>query len=385
MENGLQMESVLANLLYYGAQLSGKKVAILNSHHNKTPVGNDAWVQATVRAIDDSIRQGWVVLASTDVNTYEFILWYAGSRGAKIVVVMPIFADEDIKQKAAETIRQFGLCREQTGFLFFPVDLSRSHYKKLRIVRDNLIMKKADIIIPISINPKGKLKELLRNYIFTDTRNDFTVDFKEKGWSIPVLPALDSMIDIQSEPCQYLTHWTHTRTDGFPDETKAAYYEAVFRSGDDYARDAFQIMRHILSVKRIVGSTEGMRDNRFCVAFTQNDPKESMRIVRWQAGHSRYTFEPYGIAVRRDALEKLGSRAVIYGEENRYERLSATDKPFFQYRGQNGCFEPEKEWRLIGDFEMLNPDEIIVYVRSVKEKMALHAEFPQYRIESLWV
>jgi hypothetical protein len=99
----------------------------------------------------------------------------------------------------------------------------------------------------------------------------------------------------------------------------------------------------------------------------------------------RWDWEPYGILVRREALERLGARQVIYGDEAEYKQLADQDKPYFQPRGMkntrnNQDWSSEREWRLLGDliFAELPSESILVFVgtRTEAQQIARRCQWP---------
>lgn len=79
----------------------------------------------------------------------------------------------------------------------------------------------------------------------------------------------------------------------------------------------------------------------------------------YRAHRHRWDFEPYGIAIRRDWLERRGARPVTYGGDAEWQRLAVEDRPWFQRRnsrrGRSGRtldWTVEQEWRIRGDLDL---------------------------------
>ena len=85
---------------------------------------------------------------------------------------------------------------------------------------------------------------------------------------------------------------------------------------------------------------------------------------------SRWDFEPYGIAFKRNVfLRQFGARPVIYGGEAEWQSLDADQKPYFQMRKTQGNkidWQQEKEWRVLGDVDLnqIGPEDAVVFCRS---------------------
>jgi hypothetical protein len=75
--------------------------------------------------------------------------------------------------------------------------------------------------------------------------------------------------------------------------------------------------------------------------------------MTWRKRYVYYNFEPYGIAIHREEAERLGIRPVIYGNQDLYDRMPESDRPFYQNIGSgNANWQPEAECRYLGDFEL---------------------------------
>ncbi len=79
---------------------------------------------------------------------------------------------------------------------------------------------------------------------------------------------------------------------------------------------------------------------------------------RFQSHLGRWDWEPYGLLLRRDALEQLGARPVIYGDDQTYKQMSDVDRPFFQPARRRSAhssedhWQAEKEWRVLSDIHL---------------------------------
>lgn len=106
------------------------------------------------------------------------------------------------------------------------------------------------------------------------------------------------------------------------------------------------------------------------VSWTAVPPGELARITRWHPGLIRWTFEPYGIAVRRPALKALGVRPAIYAHPGHYETLRERDRYRFQVHDPpERSWKIEREWRLMGDLDLggLSPDDWFAIVPTKEE------------------
>jgi hypothetical protein len=113
------------------------------------------------------------------------------------------------------------------------------------------------------------------------------------------------------------------------------------------------------------------------VPFTARPPKDLHKLLMWRPGLHRWTFEPYGIAIRKSLLIEAGTRPVQYGNLGEYEILSEKDKPFFQVIGSGKQdWRVEKEWRIRKDvrFGTLVQEDAVIFVYSQEEAAKLKTE-----------
>ncbi len=131
-------------------------------------------------------------------------------------------------------------------------------------------------------------------------------------------------------PGDWLFHCVRGRTMGHCD-TQAAHsvIDAVLRQ---HAREvsAYEVLLEIVRSKRLRGRKTLFRASSPCVSFSAVPLEELLRRRAYQSHLQRWDWEPYGLAVRRSALVALGTRPVIYGDEDDYSRLDESDRPFFQ-------------------------------------------------------
>ena len=135
--------------------------------------------------------------------------------------------------------------------------------------------------------------------------------------------------------------------------------------------------------QRMIASNALTRSPTPVVCFADVRLTEIKQRRTFRSHLARWDFEPYGIAIRKDSLERWGARAVIYGDQNRWNALSDADRPFFQaVSSQDGKedWRSEHEIRLCGDLPLkrLGPDEAVVFVPSLEaaEQIAPLSRWP---------
>lgn len=182
-------------------------------------------------------------------------------------------------------------------------------------------------------------------------------------------PAIISLKEWNPHRKPFLFHWTRPRQGPWPDQDQAAYWDELLESPKliDWQVEwgPCDSLTRILCQRQILPTNRLIRGKHRVVCFTQI-PLQSFKQRRVFRNHlSRWDFSPFGIGIRRRELERLGARAVIYGDSTRWESLSESDRPFFQFHDRAGNdWRAEREWRIVGkvDLGQLSPESAVVFV-----------------------
>jgi hypothetical protein len=154
----------------------------------------------------------------------------------------------------------------------------------------------------------------------------------------------------------FLVHYTRSCPGPWPGQSMAEYCRSLVAGWENSAHTAFDTLNRILAERLIRGSNALTRGPGRVVSFTECLPEELYRLIKWQRGLIRWSFEPYGVAVRKEVLVTLGAAQVIYGPEEVFDQLHEDETYRFQLIKPMGRdWSQEKEWRLPGD---LNLDDV---------------------------
>ena len=173
----------------------------------------------------------------------------------------------------------------------------------------------------------------------------------------------------------YLIHWTRACHGPWPGEDAAAFYDDLICSGDVYCRSALLTLQRILRERTLRASGWRIGGKRPMVAFTELSPIESLPLMRWRARWSQWSFEPHGVAFRRDWAISRGVRPVRYVAEEEWRLIPVDERPFCHRRGRLATLWPaEREWRHAGDFTFADapPGAMRFIVRSAADAAQLH-------------
>jgi hypothetical protein len=343
------------------------KAAILNSRQNLRPVGSDRWIINSSLAINSIIENNQILLGSVGMNTWEFLVYLASKNQIRQVIYLSIEESQNQGEVIDYYTGQFRLSSNLINWRFINIRNIQSDRIYFQKERDRLIINEADIIYPIALRPDSTLASLLGNIgnskanIVEEYKTDY--DNLVRSCKIEIdRKSLNSNID--GRLGDFIIHWTRTSNNPWPGEIFYDYYNAIAHSGDYYPRSAYNTLIRILTEKKIRASSRHYRKGISAVAFSELRPSDAINLMKWRARYREMTFEPYGIAIRKTAAEKMGIRKVIYGGKEKYANLDLIDRPYFQSIGTKGFWVPEREWRYSGDINLslICPDDIEVIV-----------------------
>ena len=355
--------------------LNGRLAVVLNSSQSKTPCGNDPWIQNTFLAVNELIDSGYAIVSSIGLLTWELTNYLANAANGRQVIVSPIFDEADGLSIFRKTLEDFQLDEFKTAMVFVRPDAKARSPKENWLKRDEAALSLAQRIFPLSIRPNGRLHKLLA--AINDTKKidgKFKIEYQKsivKPRRYDIKQARDNF-----QNWEFITHWTRTPHGPWPGETSFSFYRRLVESKDEYPNNAFNTLLNIAREKKIRASSNKIRDKYPVIGFSEAAPFNILKLLRWCPRQVNWNFEPYGLALKRNAVEKLGIRPAIYATPEIYKRLPDKDKPFFQNRGDADVdWSVEKEWRHSGDlnFEDIAPNEIAFIVWDQDEKLQLES------------
>lgn len=349
-------------------------VTVLNSRQGKIFCGSDEWVIKTIKAVKHAVSNNFTILTSIGYKTWELLFYIALQENANIELIIPqntdtekVIANFEIKDKS------------KVNFLEIP---SEHRKKSWWCARDKFIIQKSDIVYPISLRPESTMWKLIAEKTNISIIKDFETSYNPRQLKVcvPRLNEIDKQLD--DKLSDYLIHWTHTFYEPWQDETKAQFYRSIIDSNNEYSHSAYNTLRRILRIRKIYG-TDKVRGDTKVVSFTDAGLLDSLRLMSWRKGLTRLYWEPYGIAIKRDELIALGTRPVIYGDEDTYKSLPSKLQPYFQpIAGRRHDWTQEKEWRVIGNL-LLNNDILKKTIFLTKEKSEAQQMSKEFNIASV--
>ena len=236
-----------------------------------------------------------------------------------------------------------------------------------RAVRDDLIKRGATSWSPDQDDQSPLIEPAISEHL----RSDFVVE-------IAPFPSPDEWI--------FLSHTTRAYAGPWPDQTQIEYIDSLLDDAPDADHSARAALERILTHRRLRASGRTNRGGNPVVCFTEVPLSHLPNLRQFRPHRMRWDFEPYGLCIHRDWLQKCGARRVLYGDESTWNGLPESDRPFFQLNPPSSSTDDhaaidwsiEQEWRHAGDVDLRNlpSNQGLVFVPGFDAAMRLAAVSP---------
>lgn len=177
-------------------------------------------------------------------------------------------------------------------------------------------------------------------------------------------------------PDEWLYHWTRPVAGPWHDQSKDEYLDELILGCDTADRSAIAALMRLIS-QQVIKSSISEQNKPASVSFTAVPLSEFRRRRVFRGHRQRYDFEPWGIAIRKTALQRLGAEAVIYieGERDKSNIETKFTQPRFDTKKRIDWSE-ECEWRIEGDLNLnvFSIDDITLFVDRENEANILRKD-----------
>jgi hypothetical protein len=184
----------------------------------------------------------------------------------------------------------------------------------------------------------------------------------------PRTVASGSDLFLKEERWIWLTHCTRQPGGAWPGEADTDFVDEVLLS-ESTDRSPLATLLRIISHEKLIASGTGIRGEHPVVCFSARPLEKLLQDRKWQRHRTRWDFEPFGICIRQEVLERSGAKPVAYGDDEIWEQLADENRPWFQKQSsQVGNktidWSVEQEWRVCGDLDLsrIEPDDAFVFV-----------------------
>lgn len=162
----------------------------------------------------------------------------------------------------------------------------------------------------------------------------------------------------EEELPRYLVHCVRGTRGALPPDAAAKLLAQMWLAGHLPDDSPLATLASILESGVLRGRSVLNRAGQSCVSFSAVPLDELLSRRAFQPHLGRWDWEPYGLMIERQALERLGTRPVIYGDAELYGQLNPELRPFFQparrrhTTSKRRDWIEEREWRCLGDVRL---------------------------------
>lgn len=349
-----------------------KYAAVLLSRQALRPSSRSLWIKNARRAVCFAAKNGYRILTSIGMQTWEFLLFASAREGIDQRIIIPASDTAEFENQCFRIKDQFCL-KGNVDFFHLPVEKAGDEESMIR--RDSVIVESADLLIPVSIRKKGAMESLIQKVAGSGKEIDtsFQIPYENRTEKISRLLDPSNLNDqLSGIKKDYVVHWTRSSNGPWPTEKMRDYYSAVVES-ENYPRNAYSTLINILLTQRIVSSQRHMPGNEKMVSFTANRPLEFIHLMRWRSRYVEMSFEPYGIGIDLSCAIEIGIKKVIYLDD----RKTIQDPLYSQSKGKKGSWIEENEYRFHGDFDLntVPKDKLICFCLKSAESLFVEKTF----------
>lgn len=387
-----------------------KWVAVFNSRKPKLVSPSAMWLQLLGPLPALVASQGLGFAGSLGTISYDLVAVGAERSGARLLLLLPHVLEALGEAKEAPPLA-----------LASPPDVALSCLtraadcpKATRMVcRDRLLAFISDVHCILEVRPGGNLGRILERQQRQEPRFQLRMGREESGsgrldhrfrrkGSFPTSKRLrttdpgsikgvfpksqalrcpPALLEADALPWgAYLYHYTRACPGPWPGQSYRSYLESLLEAEPLAEHTALATLGRILMEGRVRAGSRIVRGNQGVSSWTSRPPQELGTIRRWNAALIRWTFEPYGLAVKRSVLRRMGARPAIYGGTAVYDKLPQKERFRFQLHDPPRCaWKNEREWRLPADLRLsdLEPEDAflfmptLAYAEELEEKTAV--------------
>ena len=363
----------ITSIVQKGRELSLEKdrCIIFTSRMPHKINSDDPRLRSIRNATGFAVNNNWLVISSTGGYGWDFITWSAARSDAEIWIILPPMKRSEFDSECRRTVERLNLNPENVTFVMPQIDLTLSNSEK-QMLRDRFAFEISHHRLPVYVRKDGnwsKYQSKSRGYNETFLSGPASIYMenwrKDSSWQK----------NVPSEGWDnLLIHWTRGAYGPWPGEVEADYFEALTEAGSGNPRDGLATIRFIASTGILRGEGRMIKGGTPVISFTELSPFEAIKQIQYRSALGRWSFEPYGIALPKTTLQRMGARKVIYGDRELFKRLSDNERPFYQYQGE--CenskeitdWRKENEWRLSGDLDLHSiREEVMILVPTKAE------------------
>jgi len=194
------------------------------------------------------------------------------------------------------------------------------------------------------------------------------------GTHLPIFP----IRLLGTRASKYLVHCTRSRRGPWPDQSTSQFHDDLMQNPWKAQPTVLETLQRILKQQRLIATNNFRRGNTDTVCFSSNEIAELLSMRKFQSHLARWDWEPYGIMIDRDWLEKNGAKQVSYIDRMTAKQTSDDALAFCQVLSNethSKDWRKEQEWRIAGDVRLSRVpfSKAIVFVPTLAEAKTIQA------------
>lgn len=378
------------------------RIAVFNSRKPRPASPEAPWLKALRTVLADMASSEVGLATGIGTLTYDMTGAFAVRSGLSLTVAAPI----SVLTPNSEFSQLYGNSEDGIASLSCLLETRACAKRERLLCRDRILAELADLLLVLEIRSRGNLATVLREQqrrsprlqvVYepekrnsTDSANfDLLQEFPTHARAIRIRKSEepDELSDIPDpklavsslEPDRidwnsYLFHYTRACPGPWPGQTYNQYLLSLLDGDPLSGHSAFDTLTRLLEEGLIRAGSSMVRGSEAVISWSSRPPSDLFTLRKWNSALVRWTVEPYGLAFRRDFLRSMGAKPVVYGREEVYSTLPATEKHRFQLsEARVSEWRYEREWRLRGDLNIRNAGEedFFVFVRTEQERQLL--------------
>ncbi len=343
---------------------------LLVSRGERHPQPDAPWLRGIVAHIPDVVARGEVLVTGVERCAFDVALWLCAQRNGAAIVALATRPAED-----SEWLRFL----PERHLLVWPAADSKALTLEQR---DTLVGLLADRATRIHVRRGGHMAALAESLVARGCPVDDAALPEPAGRSAAEATTADCGRPgaVNSAPTEWahLTHFTRAADGAWPGESRAEYLRWLCGGADAAPRDGFAALRRILFERCIRACGKLMPGGAPMVCFTACQPLEVAKLRRWRKGLARWSFTPYGLAIRKTALVERAAQPVIYTTHAAIDAAPSSARRWMQVAHSGDLdWSLEAEWRVAGDvrLDVFAPGELLALVARPMEAQRIEAEF----------
>lgn len=376
-------------------------LGIVSSHNSKHGYASQDWQESLRSALHLAHMQGWGVLCAHDAPYSEFVIHACKRFHVSFRVIRVSNWTEPNQHSEQHSSSESNSC--DCGILW--IDCAGENTNDKILIHDMASVFLANQLFVIELREGGKIAQLLdkrlscqdippgTTYLSLPTtyapksRQSTRTDWLDRG-AIGWLNTTNSDLSAQrllsdssssefgtsvqkpydgtyqpifpirllgATASKYLVHCTRSRRGPWPDQSISQFHDDLMQNPWNAQPTVLQTLQRILKQQRLIATHNFRRGNTDTICFSSNEVTELLSMRRFQSHIARWDWEPYGIMIDRDWLERNGAKQVSYIDRVTAKQTSDDELTFCQVltnESNSTDWRKEQEWRIAGDVRL---------------------------------